>query len=146
MQDRPTAPELIAAVREFLQNEMLPAIGDQRLRFRTLVASNVLSIVERELAHEEVLLRDEWARLVALDDTAAAPAQLPTGLAELRDDVRARTAALCVAIRAGAADEGPWRAAVFAHVQRSVAEKLLVNNPKYLDKLKRSQTRDISES
>jgi hypothetical protein len=135
MQDRPTAPELLAALREFLQNEILPAIGDQRLRFRTLVASNVLSIVERELAHEEAFLRDEWARLVALDGILAEPAQLPCGLAELRDDVRARTAALCVAIRAGAADEGPWRAAVFAHVRRSVAEKLLVNNPKYLERV-----------
>jgi Domain of unknown function (DUF6285) len=136
MQDRPTAPELIAAVREFLQSEILPAISDQRLRFRTLVAGNVLSIVERELAHEEHLLRDEWARLVALDSTLAEPAQLPTDLSGLRDDVQARTVALCVAIRAGAADAGPWRAAVVEHVRRSVAQKLLVNNPKYLERVR----------
>jgi hypothetical protein len=48
MSDRPNARELAAAVREFLEMEVLPAVDDQRLRFRTLVAMNALSIVERE--------------------------------------------------------------------------------------------------
>ncbi|HXF97844.1 MAG TPA: hypothetical protein VNJ46_04450, partial [Gaiellaceae bacterium] len=42
------ARELAAAVREFLEGEVLPALADHRLRFRTLVAMNALSIVERE--------------------------------------------------------------------------------------------------
>jgi hypothetical protein len=47
--DRPSAGELAAAVREFLEGEVLPAVAaDQRLRFRTLVAMNALGIVERE--------------------------------------------------------------------------------------------------
>jgi len=46
--DRPTAAELATAVREFLETEILPALDDHRLRFRTLVAMNALSIVERE--------------------------------------------------------------------------------------------------
>ena len=46
--DRPSARELAAAVREFLETEILPTLDDQRLRFRTLVAMNALSIVERE--------------------------------------------------------------------------------------------------
>jgi hypothetical protein len=46
--DRPTAAELAAAVREFLETELLPTLDDHRLRFRTLVAMNALSIVERE--------------------------------------------------------------------------------------------------
>jgi hypothetical protein len=46
--DRPTAAELAAAVREFLEVEILPVLDDHRLRFRTLVAMNALSIVERE--------------------------------------------------------------------------------------------------
>jgi hypothetical protein len=46
--DRPTATELATAVREFLEAEILPALEDHRLRFRTLVAMNALSIVERE--------------------------------------------------------------------------------------------------
>jgi hypothetical protein len=46
--DRPNARELAAAVREFLEAEILPTLEDQRMRFRTLVAMNALSIVERE--------------------------------------------------------------------------------------------------
>ena len=45
---RPSAGELATAVREFLEAEILPTIVDQRLRFRTLVAMNALTIVERE--------------------------------------------------------------------------------------------------
>jgi hypothetical protein len=46
--DRPSAGELAAAVREFLESEILPTLDDRRLRFRTLVAMNALGIVERE--------------------------------------------------------------------------------------------------
>jgi hypothetical protein len=48
--DRPTAAELAESVREFLETEILPALSDQRLRFRALVAMNALGMVERELA------------------------------------------------------------------------------------------------
>jgi hypothetical protein len=47
--DRPNASELATAVREFLEAEILPVLSDHRLRFRTLVAMNALSIVYREL-------------------------------------------------------------------------------------------------
>ena len=49
MTDRPTAPELVEAAREFLENEILPALDDHRLKFRTLVAMNALGIAAREL-------------------------------------------------------------------------------------------------
>jgi uncharacterized protein DUF6285 len=137
MQDQPTALELIAAVREFLQGEIVPALQDHRLRFHALVAANVLSIVERELPIEAAQLRDEWARLVALDGESAGPASAPAGLPELRASVRARTEALCARIRAGEADAGPWRATVLDHARRSVEEKLRVNNPRYLERVTR---------
>ena len=47
--DRPTPQELAEAVREFLQDEILPILDDHRLKFRTLVAINGLGIAEREL-------------------------------------------------------------------------------------------------
>jgi hypothetical protein len=47
--DRPTPRELAEAVREFLQDEILPTLDDHRLKFRTLVAINGLGIAEREL-------------------------------------------------------------------------------------------------
>ena len=49
MADRPTAQELSEAILEFLGGEVLPTLTDARLRFRTLVAMNALSIVYREL-------------------------------------------------------------------------------------------------
>ncbi len=48
--DRPTPQELAEAVREFLQQEILPTLDDHRLKFRTLVAINGLGIAERELS------------------------------------------------------------------------------------------------
>jgi hypothetical protein len=48
--DRPSAAELADAVREFLEQEIVPVLDDHRLRFRTLVAMNALGIVEREVA------------------------------------------------------------------------------------------------
>ena len=50
MSERPTGQELCEAILEFLGGEVLPTLTDQRLRFRTLVAMNALSIVHRELA------------------------------------------------------------------------------------------------
>ncbi len=35
------------AVREFLEDDILPVLTDRRLRFRTLVVMNALAIVER---------------------------------------------------------------------------------------------------
>ena len=49
MADRPTAPELVEAAREFLESEILPTLDDHRLKFRTLVAMNALAIARREL-------------------------------------------------------------------------------------------------
>ena len=60
MSDRPNAAELAEAAREFLEREILPALEDQRLRFRTLVAMNALAIAQRELeSTEQPTLTDE---------------------------------------------------------------------------------------
>lgn len=129
MQDRPTATELLAAVRAFLEEDLVPTL-DGRHRFHALVAANVLGIVERELATEEETLAAEWQRLVALDGTTDA-ARPPT-LTALRADVRARTATLAERIRGGAVDDGPLAAPVRAHVRATVVEKLRVANPRFL--------------
>jgi hypothetical protein len=64
--DRPTAQELVEAVREFLESELLPTLDDHRLRFRTLVAMNALGIVEREVvaAPEDRAADTELARRI----------------------------------------------------------------------------------
>jgi hypothetical protein len=67
--DRPSPPELVEAVREFLEAEILPALDDHRLKFRTLVAINGLGIAQRELEAGEAgppsLSREELADLAA---------------------------------------------------------------------------------
>ena len=65
MPDRPTAPELLEAVSEFLSTEVLPTLDDQRLRFRTLVAMNALAIARRELESDEPQLSSEELRALA---------------------------------------------------------------------------------
>src|SRR5262249_61222377 len=65
MQDRPTALELLAAVRGFLEEDLGPALEGRR-RFHALVAANVLRILERELGGEEELLGRQWGRLAAV--------------------------------------------------------------------------------
>ena len=130
MQDRPTAIELLTAVREFLEQDVLAGL-EGRKRFHGLVAANVLAIVARELAQEEDALVGEWRRLrdlLAVDDT-----QPPGRLTGLQAAVRALTERLVGRIRAGDADDGPFADAVRAHARMSVVEKLRVANPKYLD-------------
>src|SRR6516164_6110241 len=98
MNDRPAAVELVAATRQYLEKELIPTLSDARLRFQTLVAANVLSIVERELQTEEDHLRQErqWlGELLELD--AAAPEQLTA----LTQDVRAANEQLCRRIQEG---------------------------------------------
>ncbi len=129
MQDRPTAIELLTAVREFLEQDVLPGL-EGRKRFHALVAANVLSIVTRELQEGETLLVAEWRRLrdlLGVDETVP-----PGRLDGLRAAVRALTDRLVGRIRAGDADGGAFGDAVRAHVRMTIVEKLRVANPKQL--------------
>jgi hypothetical protein len=63
--DRPTVPELLEAVTEFLAGEILPTLEDHRLRFRTLVALNALGIAYRELQAEAARPNAEALRELA---------------------------------------------------------------------------------
>jgi hypothetical protein len=66
MADRPDAVELVEAVREFIEAEVLPAVTDARLRFRALVAANALTIAQRDLQMGDELLTEEVALLEKL--------------------------------------------------------------------------------
>ncbi|MDQ2831455.1 MAG: DUF6285 domain-containing protein [Chloroflexota bacterium] len=132
MQDKPTAPELILAVRDFLRQELAPALGDHRQRFRTLIAANVLDVVARELDGEEGRLRAQWERLVALDHS---PVACPEILDLLRADIDRRERTLCERVRDGDADAGPARQDIRAYTRWAVEEKLRVSNPYYLERV-----------
>jgi hypothetical protein len=129
MNDRPSAAELIDAVRHYLETELLPTLTDARLRFQTLIAANVLAIVGRELPAAEDLLREEWVLLapwVGLSGSA------PSGLADLRRAVREANARLGDRIRAGAFDDLQRFHELAAVLRRTVVRKLEIANPRYL--------------
>jgi signal transduction protein with GAF and PtsI domain len=85
--NRPTAEELLEAIQEFLGGEILPLVGDHRLRFRLLVAMNALGIVYRELAAlpaEDDAAQRRLARRIRAGDVP------PETLARVKADVEAR--------------------------------------------------------
>jgi hypothetical protein len=127
MQDRPTYDELLAAVEYFLDTEIVPNVPGAR-GFHGRVAANAIRIVRRELEHEDEQLAAEWAGLDAL--LGAVPR--PEGRAALRTALNDRNEALCQVIRDSSAEERAPRADVFAHVRRTVRDKLRVSDPELL--------------
>jgi hypothetical protein len=73
------------------------------------------------LEGREEALTAEWAGLDGLLDAV----ERPEGSAAMAEAIRARNAELCEGIRAGEMDSE----AVFAHVRRTVAEKLRASDP-----------------
>lgn len=129
MQDRPTMHELLEAVTQFLDDEVVPNLTGSR-QFYSRVAANVLRTVLRELDAEETQLTAEWERLNGLLPQETRP---PTQV-ELKRAIRRRTEELCLRIRKGDADVGLYREQVFVHVRESVREKLLVSNPGWIQR------------
>jgi len=126
MQDRPDAPELAQAVREFLETEILSTVADPRLRFRTLVAINGIGILERELAFGPTYVHQEVESLMLL---LGREDPIPDDHAEVRSRARTLNRELALRIRAGNPPEG-----TLAHLKRTVADKLRIASPRYLDR------------
>jgi len=114
-QDRPRAAELVQAVREFLENDVMAAT-EGRVQFHTRVAVNALGMIERELTEGPAFAAAERARAAALLGHDG--------------DVHELERELAAGIRAGALDDRID--AVREHVRATVREKLLVANPGYL--------------
>jgi hypothetical protein len=115
LHDRPSAAELVAAVREYLERDVMTAT-EGRVAFHARVAVNVLGMVERELEIGAVQEVEERARLVALLGREGT--------------VRELTEALAREIRADTLDV-PWSELVES-VRGTVRAKLEVANPGYL--------------
>ena len=128
MQDRPNVTELLAAVRAFLEADVVPNMSGRR-RFHALVAANVLAIAERELIRDEERVLDEWRSLARLLDVTVDP---PPRLELLKSGVRELTEQLAERIRAGDADAGDFAERVRAHLRVTVLDKLRIAYPKYL--------------
>jgi hypothetical protein len=124
MQDRPSFEELLDAVREFLEKEVAPGQTEHRGRFRTLVAINVLTILQREMSQGTAAMADEVVGLCWLlrrEDSA------PDDPRALRDLILELNSELSQMIRRGDAPAG-----TLAHVRRVVTQKLAVASPDFL--------------
>ncbi len=88
--DRPTASELVEAVREFLEHDVMAATSG-RVQFHTRVAVNALNIVQRELEAGTTIADAHAARLASLgydDDAALARAIRDGDLDDRYDEVK----------------------------------------------------------
>jgi Domain of unknown function (DUF6285) len=129
MNDRPTVSELLAAARQFLEKELVPSIGDARLKFQTLITANVLAIVERELETEQSHLEAEYTELSA---QLGVSEPVPQRMAAIRHAVCEANQRLCERIRNGYYDSQPGFYTLLKLLRKSVERKLAVANPRYL--------------
>jgi hypothetical protein len=107
--DRPTAAELLEALHEWMERDLLPGV-DGRLQFHTRVAINMIDIVRRELElgpDQEVRHQEVLAAFGMNDD-----------------------AELATAIRDGAFDAN--LVDVLNRLRPVVEDKVRVANPRYL--------------
>lgn len=124
MQDPPSQEQLIEAIAAHLQGELLEAVADRGLRFRTLIAANLLRILQRERELGPQQAEREQQRLAQLLGVDAGAAPLP----ELTQQLHARVAA-------GDFDHDPPRARLMAHLKATAVEKLRIANPRFLERL-----------
>ena len=107
--DRPTAAELLEALHEWMERDLLPGV-DGRLQFHTRVAVNMIDIIRRELElgpDQEVRHQEVLASFGMNDD-----------------------AELAAAIRDGGFDSNLVE--VLNRLRPVVEDKVLVANPRYL--------------
>ena len=107
--DRPSAVELLEAVREWMEKDLLSGI-EPRLQFHTRVAMNVLDIVSREIAMGADQLQSHAELLASFGVESDAE--------------------LSQQIRSGDHDNGLLE--VLERLRPVIEDKVRVANPKYL--------------
>lgn len=117
MQDRPTAAELLEAVSEFLERDVMTLEG--RVAFHGRVARNAVDIVRRELELGPVADAAEAERLAGLLGPDAP------------GDLRQANTELARRVRAGDLDER--RAELVEHLRATARDKLAIANPRELE-------------
>ena len=126
-QDPPSGAQLLQAVSQFLRGELAPELhANHRLRFRTLVAANLLDLLLRQEASTDLLhWRALWCRLGEL--TGETNEALPAD-AQLGEAIVARQRRLVDRIRAGTAPTG-----TVDLLREVITGQVTVANPRYAE-------------
>jgi hypothetical protein len=114
MNDRPSAEQLVAAVRDFLERVAMPQLSGHTA-FHARVAVNALAIVERELAlgpEQDAAERERLRALLGHDGA-----------------LESQNRELCREIRAGRI--GPDTPGLLEHLRATTLAKLAVDQPGY---------------
>jgi hypothetical protein len=101
MQDRPTAPELLESVAEYLFSELRPEVPREQ-RFKVLVAANVCAVVAREIRAGEGPTRED---LELFQDMLGKSGTVPEDPAELAGATHEAAAELSSRLRSGELDD-----------------------------------------
>lgn len=115
----PSAPELLAVIREFLETDLLTdaTLGEDK-RFNVRIAVNMLATLERELRLGPAANTAEAERLSEL---VGAAGSLEEKNRRLSDAIRKRVLAA----------NDPH---LLDHLERTLVDALRINNPKWLPK------------
>ena len=101
MQDRPSAPELLDSVAEYLFSELRPEVPREQ-RFKVLVAANLCAVVAREMRAGEGPDREDLALFRDLLGESGEVSEDPD---ELAAATREAAAQLSRRLRSGELDE-----------------------------------------
>jgi hypothetical protein len=115
MQNRPSAPELLDSVAEYLFAELRPEVPREQ-RFKVLVAANVCAVVARELRAGEEPDREDLELFNEL-------------LGEKSEDVHAAAAELSKRIRSGELDDRIDE--LIPRLEEHLRRKLAIARPGY---------------
>ena len=113
--DRPTAAELLAAVREHLTETLAPTLDGQPA-FHLRVATNALAIVERTMTEGDAM---DQAELDRLHDLLGGEENLLDANQKLSQVI-------------STGEMGDRRKSIVAHLRTTSIEKLRLSNPRYL--------------
>jgi hypothetical protein len=124
-QDRPTAPELLESVAEYLFGELREQVPREQ-RFKVLVAANVCAVIAREIRAGEGPTRED---LELFQELLGEREEVPEDPAALGEATRQAAAELSRRLRAGELDDRieELTPRLAEHVQR----KLEIARPGY---------------
>jgi hypothetical protein len=115
VQDRPSAPDLLDAVAEYLFAELRPEVPREQ-RFKVLVAANLCAVVAREIRAGDIPDREDFTLFSEV-------------LGKEHDNVRSAAADLSARLRSGELDDRLGDLA--PHLEEHVRRKLDIARPGY---------------